>query len=58
MLGAGQPAVADLGIITIADAFRPVVSDVTVLDGALVESGASEQPNIRLTMSPQHPGES
>ena len=34
LLGAGQQAVADLGITTIADAFRPVVTDVTVLDGA------------------------
>jgi diaminohydroxyphosphoribosylaminopyrimidine deaminase/5-amino-6-(5-phosphoribosylamino)uracil reductase len=58
LLGAGRPAVADLGIITIADAFRPLVTDVTVLDGALLEDGASEQPNVRLTMSPQHPGES
>ena len=33
LLGAGQQAVADLGITTIADAFRPVVTDVTVLDG-------------------------
>ena len=31
LLGAGQQAVADLGITTIADALRPVVTDVTVL---------------------------
>jgi len=47
LLGAGRQAVADLGITTIADALRPVVTDVTVLDGL-----DGEQPNIRLTMSP------
>jgi diaminohydroxyphosphoribosylaminopyrimidine deaminase/5-amino-6-(5-phosphoribosylamino)uracil reductase len=53
LLGAGQPAVADLGITTISDALRPVVTDVTVLDGL-----DGEPPNVRLTMSPEHPGES
>src|SRR3954453_21409740 len=53
LLGAGQPAVADLGITTIADAFRPVVTDVTVLDGAPSDDGTSEQPNVRLTMTPR-----
>ena len=47
LLGAGRSAVADLGITTIADAFRPVVTDVTVLDGL-----DGEQPNVRLTMQP------
>jgi diaminohydroxyphosphoribosylaminopyrimidine deaminase / 5-amino-6-(5-phosphoribosylamino)uracil reductase len=47
LLGAGLSAVADLGITTIADAFRPVVTDVTVLDGL-----DGEQPNVRLTMQP------
>ncbi len=47
LLGAGQQAVADLGIATIADALRPVVTDVTVLEGI-----GGEQPNIRLTMQP------
>ena len=47
LLGAGQQAVADLGITTIADAFRPVVTDVTVLDGL-----DGEQPNVRITMEP------
>ncbi|MBC2959820.1 bifunctional diaminohydroxyphosphoribosylaminopyrimidine deaminase/5-amino-6-(5-phosphoribosylamino)uracil reductase RibD [Nocardioides deserti] len=47
-LGAGLGAVADLGITTIADAFRPTVTDVAVLDP--VEAG--EQPNLRLTMTP------
>jgi diaminohydroxyphosphoribosylaminopyrimidine deaminase/5-amino-6-(5-phosphoribosylamino)uracil reductase len=48
LLGAGQQAVADLGISTIADAFRPVVTDVTVL-----EPLDGEQPDVRLTMTPQ-----
>jgi diaminohydroxyphosphoribosylaminopyrimidine deaminase/5-amino-6-(5-phosphoribosylamino)uracil reductase len=47
LLGAGQRAVADLGITTIADALRPVVTDVTVLGGL-----DGEQPNVRLTMTP------
>jgi diaminohydroxyphosphoribosylaminopyrimidine deaminase / 5-amino-6-(5-phosphoribosylamino)uracil reductase len=47
LLGAGRSAVADLGISTIADAFRPRVTDVTVLDGI-----ASEEPNVRLTLAP------
>jgi diaminohydroxyphosphoribosylaminopyrimidine deaminase/5-amino-6-(5-phosphoribosylamino)uracil reductase len=47
LLGAGQPAVADLGITTIADALRPVVTDVTVLEGL-----DGEQPDLRLTMQP------
>jgi diaminohydroxyphosphoribosylaminopyrimidine deaminase/5-amino-6-(5-phosphoribosylamino)uracil reductase len=33
LLGAGTPAVADLGITTVSAALRPRVSDVTVLDG-------------------------
>jgi diaminohydroxyphosphoribosylaminopyrimidine deaminase/5-amino-6-(5-phosphoribosylamino)uracil reductase len=48
LLGAGQQAVADLGITTIADAFRPVVTDVTVLDGL-----DGEQPNVRVVMQPE-----
>jgi diaminohydroxyphosphoribosylaminopyrimidine deaminase/5-amino-6-(5-phosphoribosylamino)uracil reductase len=47
LLGAGQHAVADLGITTIADAFRPVVTDVSVLDGL-----DGEPPNVRFTMTP------
>ena len=47
LLGAGLAAVGDLGITTIADAFRPSVTDVTVLDGL-----DGEQPNVRLTMTP------
>jgi len=34
LLGAGRPAIADLGIQSIADAFRPQVTDITVLDGS------------------------
>lgn len=48
LLGAGRSAVADLGITTISDAWRPRVVDVTVL--APVVDG--EQPNVRLTLEP------
>ncbi|MCD4526102.1 bifunctional diaminohydroxyphosphoribosylaminopyrimidine deaminase/5-amino-6-(5-phosphoribosylamino)uracil reductase RibD [Nocardioides sp. cx-173] len=48
LLGAGRSAVGDLGITTIADALRPVVTDVTVLPGL-----DGEQPDVRLTMTPQ-----
>ncbi len=44
LLGAGRSAVADLGITTIADALRPRVTDITVLEG--------EPPNVRLTLAP------
>ncbi len=47
LLGSGRDAVADLGIGTIADALRPAVTDVTVLDGV-----DGEPPNVRLTMAP------
>ena len=47
LLGSGRNAVADLGIGTIADALRPTVSDVTVLDGL-----DGEAPNVRITMTP------
>jgi diaminohydroxyphosphoribosylaminopyrimidine deaminase/5-amino-6-(5-phosphoribosylamino)uracil reductase len=48
LLGSGLGAVGDLGIGTIADAFRPTVTDVTVLPGH-----DGEQPNVRLTMTPR-----
>jgi diaminohydroxyphosphoribosylaminopyrimidine deaminase/5-amino-6-(5-phosphoribosylamino)uracil reductase len=48
LLGAGRNAVADLGIHTIADAVRPVVTDVSVLDGI-----DGEAPNVRITMRPR-----
>src|SRR3954447_23984918 len=47
LLGAGQPAVADLGITSIGQALRPVVTDVTVLPGL-----DGEEPNVRLTLKP------
>lgn len=47
LLGAGLAAVGDLGITTIATAFRPRVTDITVLDGI-----DGEQPNVRLTLVP------
>jgi diaminohydroxyphosphoribosylaminopyrimidine deaminase/5-amino-6-(5-phosphoribosylamino)uracil reductase len=46
LLGSGQQALADVGITTIADALRPVVTDVTVLDGL-----DGEPPNVRFTMT-------
>ncbi|HEY6533558.1 MAG TPA: bifunctional diaminohydroxyphosphoribosylaminopyrimidine deaminase/5-amino-6-(5-phosphoribosylamino)uracil reductase RibD [Acidimicrobiales bacterium] len=50
LLGAGPPSVADLGIATITEAFRPEVVDVTVLEP--IDPG--DQPNVRLTLRP-HP---
>ncbi len=47
LLGAGAPAVADLGIATIADALRPTVTDVTVLAGL-----DGEQLDVRITLTP------
>jgi diaminohydroxyphosphoribosylaminopyrimidine deaminase/5-amino-6-(5-phosphoribosylamino)uracil reductase len=47
LLGAGRAAVAELGITSIADALRPEVTDVTLLEGI-----DGEQPNVRLTMRP------
>ncbi|MDF1605640.1 bifunctional diaminohydroxyphosphoribosylaminopyrimidine deaminase/5-amino-6-(5-phosphoribosylamino)uracil reductase RibD [Nocardioides sp. YIM 152315] len=44
LLGAGRSAVADLGISTIAEALRPRVTDITVLEG--------DEPNVRLTLVP------
>jgi diaminohydroxyphosphoribosylaminopyrimidine deaminase/5-amino-6-(5-phosphoribosylamino)uracil reductase len=54
LLGAGRSAVADLGITTIADAFRPRVTDITVLD-AIDGQGDGEEANVRLTLAPTHP---
>jgi diaminohydroxyphosphoribosylaminopyrimidine deaminase/5-amino-6-(5-phosphoribosylamino)uracil reductase len=50
LLGAGRSAVADLGITTIGDALRPRVVDVAVLDGP-----AGEEPNVRLLLAPEKP---
>jgi diaminohydroxyphosphoribosylaminopyrimidine deaminase/5-amino-6-(5-phosphoribosylamino)uracil reductase len=60
LLGAGRSAVADLGITTIADAWRPEVVDVTVLEPAPPVEGrpgdpadpGDLQPNVRLTLAP------
>ena len=49
LLGAGRPAVADLGIGTIADAAHLTVTDVTVLEPA----GPDDDVNVRITMQPQ-----
>jgi diaminohydroxyphosphoribosylaminopyrimidine deaminase / 5-amino-6-(5-phosphoribosylamino)uracil reductase len=46
LLGAGAPAVADLGIGTIADARHLDVTDVTVL-------GSGRDTNVRVTMTPR-----
>ncbi|MGB0100963.1 MAG: bifunctional diaminohydroxyphosphoribosylaminopyrimidine deaminase/5-amino-6-(5-phosphoribosylamino)uracil reductase RibD, partial [Nocardioides sp.] len=51
LLGAGRSAVADLGISTIADALRPRVTDITVLD-VPEGHGDGEEPNVRLTLTP------
>lgn len=48
LLGSGASAVADLGITTMADALRPEVTDVTVLDGL-----DGEPPNVRITLATQ-----
>jgi diaminohydroxyphosphoribosylaminopyrimidine deaminase/5-amino-6-(5-phosphoribosylamino)uracil reductase len=62
LLGAGRSAVADLGITTIADAWRPEVVDITVLDPAPPVDGRPAdptdlQPNVRLTLAPARPGD-
>jgi diaminohydroxyphosphoribosylaminopyrimidine deaminase/5-amino-6-(5-phosphoribosylamino)uracil reductase len=54
LLGAGLSAVGDLGITTIADAVRPTVTDITVLDGTVMDGPGGEPPNIRITMTPSH----
>ena len=45
LLGAGRAAIADLGIGTIGDALRPLVTDATV-----IQWDDGEEPNVRLTM--------
>ncbi|MEQ4524173.1 bifunctional diaminohydroxyphosphoribosylaminopyrimidine deaminase/5-amino-6-(5-phosphoribosylamino)uracil reductase RibD [Nocardioides kribbensis] len=47
LLGAGASAVGDLGISTVAAALRPVLTDVTVIEGV-----EGEQPDVRLTLVP------
>lgn len=53
LLGAGRSAVADLGITTISDAFRPQVRSVDVLAPAT----EGEQPNVRFVLEPQKEGQ-
>ena len=48
LLGAGRSAVADLGITTISDAFRPRVRSVDVLAPA----APGEEPNVRFLLEP------
>jgi diaminohydroxyphosphoribosylaminopyrimidine deaminase/5-amino-6-(5-phosphoribosylamino)uracil reductase len=50
LLGAGSPAVADLGITTIADAVHLPVTDVRVLQGTGSDGQGGEDTNIRITM--------
>ena len=55
LLGAGPSAVGDLGIGTIADALRPRVTDISVLEAAPQDRDqdrdqARDVPNIRITM--------
>ena len=51
LLGAGHSAVADLGITTIAGAWRPEVLDVAVLEPVV----DGEQPDVRFTLAPPAP---
>jgi diaminohydroxyphosphoribosylaminopyrimidine deaminase / 5-amino-6-(5-phosphoribosylamino)uracil reductase len=48
LLGAGRPAVGDLGITTIAEALHLKVTEVTVLE----PSEAGDDTNLRMTMAP------
>lgn len=48
LLGAGRSAVADLGITTISDAFRPQVRSVDVL----APDASGEEPNVRFVLEP------
>ena len=43
-----RAGLVDLGITSIADAFRPRVTDMTVLEGL-----DGEPPNVRLVMTPE-----
>ena len=50
LLGSGAAAVADLHIGAISEALRPVVSDITVMNSD------GEEPDVRITLRPQHVG--
>ncbi len=54
LLGAGTTAVADLGVTTIGDAFRPAVREATVLD-PLGTGAPDDVPNVRLVLDPTAP---
>jgi diaminohydroxyphosphoribosylaminopyrimidine deaminase/5-amino-6-(5-phosphoribosylamino)uracil reductase len=49
LLGAGPPSIADLGITSIADALRPEVVAVTVLEPI----DEDDEPNVRLVLRPR-----
>jgi diaminohydroxyphosphoribosylaminopyrimidine deaminase/5-amino-6-(5-phosphoribosylamino)uracil reductase len=49
LLGAGAPSVADLGITSIADALRPEIVAVTVLEPI----DEDDEPNVRLVLRPR-----
>jgi diaminohydroxyphosphoribosylaminopyrimidine deaminase/5-amino-6-(5-phosphoribosylamino)uracil reductase len=49
LLGSGPPSVADLGITSIADALRPEVVSVTVLEPI----DEDDEPNVRLVLRPR-----
>lgn len=51
LVGGGRPAVADLGITTLADALRFTVGDVSVLP----PWDAADAVNVRLTLLPPRP---
>lgn len=52
LLGAGRPAVADLGIATMADALHLEVSDIAVLEVDEAHPGGERPgPNVRITGS-------
>ena len=49
LLGAGTPAIADLGITTVAEALHLQITDVTTV-------GTGSEANVRLTLAPRpHP---
>ncbi|TQL68791.1 diaminohydroxyphosphoribosylaminopyrimidine deaminase [Nocardioides albertanoniae] len=53
LLGAGRSAVADLGITSIADAFRPQVRSIDVI----APTTEGDQPNVRLVLEPAAPAQ-
>jgi diaminohydroxyphosphoribosylaminopyrimidine deaminase/5-amino-6-(5-phosphoribosylamino)uracil reductase len=53
LLGAGRSAVADLGVRTIADAWRLDLVDATVLDPFPPDADVNDPANLRLTLTPR-----